>query len=191
MGLRQTISQWLATVKDTLDLGPELPVSAAEHRETLSGQLTKLQMLLEETQRAAREKDELIAQLQAAGNVHGAMIVDGAAYYIQRESNLEGPFCLSCFERSHEIARIIPAPQPKDANGDPTEWVQCGQCQAPFRSERIGQYLNPRPAATAPEEEEETKPAKPARRPRARTQPPKDQSSERTKPTSRRRTSRE
>ncbi len=196
MGLRQTISQWIATIKDTLDLGPEFPVSVAEHRETFSEELTKLQMLLEETQRAAREKDELIAQLQAAGNVRGDMVVDGSAYYIKRETILEGPFCLSCFEQSHEIARIVPAPQPKDAEGDPTEWVQCGQCQAPFRSERIGQYLNPRPAAvvptaTSPEGEEETKPAKPARKPRAQTRPPKDQPSEQTKATPRRRTARE
>jgi hypothetical protein len=191
MGLRQTIAQWIATIKDTLDFGPEFPASVAEHRATFTEELTKLQMLLEQTQRAAQEKDELIAQLQAAGTVRGDMVVDGSAYYIKRETTLEVPFCTSCFEQSHEIARIAPAPKPKNAEGDPAEWVQCGQCQALFRSERIGQYLNPRPAALSPEREEEAKPVKMARKPRAQARQPKDQPSEQTRATTRRRTARE
>ena len=187
MGLRQTITQWLATVKDTLDFGQELPVSAAEHRTTLSGELARLQMLLEETRRATQEKDELIAQLQAAGTVHGDMIVDGSAYYIKRETSLEGPFCTSCFEHHHQIARIVPTPKPKDADGDPAEWVQCGQCQTPFRSERIGQYLNPRPTAvvptaTSPEEKEETKPVEAGSKTRRRRVRPKTNPRSRRKP---------
>ena len=76
MGLRQTISQWIATIKDTLDFGPEFPASVMEHRATFTEELTKLQTLLEQTQKAAQEKDKLIAQLQAAGTVRGDMVVE-------------------------------------------------------------------------------------------------------------------
>lgn len=184
MGLRQTISQWIATVKDALDFGPGFPAVMTDHRVKFTEELTKLQDLLDQTQQAAQEKDELIAKLQAAGAVRGSLIADGSAYYIKKDNTLDGPFCMSCFQQNHEIAHIVPAPQPKGAEGEPSEWVQCGQCQTPFRSERIGQYLNPRKdAATgttaSPEAQDEAKPVK-AKKPRSQTRRTKSQPQEPT-----------
>jgi hypothetical protein len=180
MGLRQTLAQWIATLKDTLDFGPEFPAAAAEQRATFAQELSELQHLLEQTRQAVQEKDELIARLQAAGNVRGDMIIDGSAYYIQKGSVLEGPFCLSCFEHSHQLARLGAAPMPKDAEGDPSEWVQCPQCQTPFRSERLGHYLPPRrtasPAAASAVGTSEAKATvRPARKPRTQLRSPKEQ----------------
>jgi hypothetical protein len=194
MGLRQTISQWIATVKDALDFGPGFPAVMTDHRVKFTEELTKLQDLLDQTQQAAKEKDELIAKLQAAGAVRGSLIADGSAYYIKKDNTLDGPFCMSCFQQNHEIAHIVPAPQPKGAEGEPSEWVQCGQCQTPFRSERIGQYLNPRKdAATgttaSPEAQDEAKPVK-AKKPRSQTRQPKSQRSEPAKAPTRRKTAR-
>lgn len=190
MGLHQTISQWIANVKDALDFGPEFPTVMADHRVKYTEEMTKLQHLLDQTQRAAQEKDELIAKLQAAGAVRGNMIVDGFAYFIKEDSILDGPFCMSCFQQNHEIARIVPAPKPQGADGDPSEWVQCGRCQVPFRSQRIGQYLSPRETAATgtaipPEATDETKPVKAARKPRSQARQPKTQQPEQTKATPR------
>jgi hypothetical protein len=174
MGLRQTISQWIANVKDALDFGPEFPAVVTDHRVKFTEELTKLQDLLDQTQRAAQEKDELIARLQAAGAVRGNMIIDGFAYFVKSNHSLDGPFCLSCFQQNHQIAHIVPAPKPEEADGAPSEWVQCGRCQVPFRSQRIGQYLNPRETAATgdtvlPEATAEAKPVKATRKPRSQT----------------------
>jgi hypothetical protein len=195
MGLRQTISQWIATVKDALDFGPEFPAVMTDHRVKLTEELTKLQNLLDQTQQAAKEKDELIAQLQATGAVRGNMIVDESAYYVKKDNTLDGPFCMSCFQQNHEIAHIVAAPKPKGADGDPSEWVQCGKCQTPFRSQRIGQYLNPpRTAATettvSPAATDEAKPVKATRKPRSQTRQPKTQRPEQTQATPRRKAAR-
>jgi hypothetical protein len=195
MGLRQTISQWIVTIKDALDFGPEFPAVMTDRRVKFTEELTKLQHLLDQTQQAAREKDELIAKLQAAGAVQGNMVVDESAYYVKKESTLDGPFCTSCFEQNHEIARIVPAPRPEGADGDSAAWVQCGRCQTPFRSERIGQYLHPRKAAAtqiavSPEATDEAKPVKAARKPRSQTRQPKTRQPEQAKATPRRRAAR-
>jgi hypothetical protein len=105
------------------------------------------------------------------------MIVDDCAYYIKKGTTLDGPFCTSCFQQKHEIARIVPAPKPKDAEGEAAEWVQCTRCQTPFRSERVGQFLHPRPTAAAPTAPcpagtDEAKPLRPVRKPRSRPRPP-------------------
>jgi hypothetical protein len=173
MGLRQTISQWIATVKDALDFGPGFPATVAEHRATFTEELTRLQGLLEETRQAAREKDELITRLQAAGKVLGNLIVDGSAYYVRKGNALDGPFCTSCFQQRHEVARIVPGSQPAGADGEPTQWVQCNKCRTPFRSERIGQYLNPcltvsAPAEVTEREPQKAEPARATRKPRSR-----------------------
>lgn len=192
MGLRQTISQWVETIKDMLDFGPEFPAAVNEHQVRLSDELTKLQNLLDKTRRAAQEKDELIAKLQAAGAVRGNMVIDESVYYLKREHALEGPYCLSCFEKNHEVVRIVPAPKPRGADGNQREWVQCSKCQAPFRSERIGQYLNvPRTApqaaqaSTSSEADGEAEAVKPKRKTRARTVRSKAQGAEPKKSSSR------
>ncbi len=143
MGLRQTISEWVKSVKDALDFGPEFPAAMEAHHAMFAQESARLQHLLEQTRKASQEKDDLIARLRTAGAVTGNMIVDGPAYYIRRANTLDGPFCTSCFQQHHEVMRIAPAPQPKGAGETPADWVQCGRCKTPFRSDRIRQYLNP------------------------------------------------
>jgi hypothetical protein len=143
MGLRQTISEWVKSVKDALDLGPEFPAAMEGRRVLFAQESARLQHLLEQTRKASQEKDELIAKLRTAGAVTGNMVVDGPAYYIRRANTLEGPFCTSCFQRHHEIMRIVSAPQLKGADETPANRVQCGRCMTPFRSDRISQYLDP------------------------------------------------
>lgn len=143
MGLRETIAEWVTAIKDALDFGPEFPDAMEARRVLFAQETARLQHLLEETRKAAQEKDQLIAKLQAIGAVAGSMVVDGPAYYIRRANTLEGPFCTSCFQRNHEIMRIAAASKPKGNDGTPADWVQCAKCRTPFRSDRISQYLNP------------------------------------------------
>jgi hypothetical protein len=190
MGLRQTISEWIRIAKDALDFGPDFPAAMAAHRLEFAEELAKLQHLLEQAQKVSREKDELIAKLQAAGAIRGNMIVDGSAYFVKKENVLDGPFCMSCFQRNHETTRIVPAPKPKGADGPATAWVQCAKCRTLFRSDRIGEYLNPRKAASAetsasPEGSEEAKFVKAARKPHAQNRRLKGPRSEQTRATAR------
>ncbi len=173
MGLRQTITEWIRIAKNALDFGPEFPAAMEARHVELAERLAKLQSLLKQAQKASQEKDELIAKLQAAGGAAGNMVLDGPVCFIRKENTLEGPYCASCFQQNHETSRIVPASRPKEGDGPATDWVQCAKCQTPFRSERIGQYLNPGPAVSAPvaapsAEESEAQPAR-VRRPRAPT----------------------
>jgi hypothetical protein len=143
MGLRQTISEWVTVIKEALDFGPGFPDAMETRRVLFAQEAGRLQHLLEQTQKASQEKDQLIARLQAVGAAAGSMVVDGPAYYIRRANALEGPFCTSCFQRNHEIVRITAAPKPKGQDGTPADWVQCARCKTPFRSDRISQFLNP------------------------------------------------
>lgn len=188
MGLRQRLSEWITVAKDTFDFGPEFPAAMAAHRLTFVEKLTELQHLLEQTRRAAQEKDELIARLQAAGAVKGNMVVDGSAYFIRKGHALEGPFCMACFRQNYETARLMPAPRPEGADGD--DWVQCRKCGTMFQSQRISEFLNPRrtspaqPEASAAENEGVT-PAVPMRKPRAQNRRPSTRQAPRTRATAR------
>ena len=143
MGLRQTVSEWITVTKDALDFGPEFPAAMAAHHRLFDAEMSRLAYLLEQTQQAAREKDRLIARLQAAGATQGLLVIDGPACFIRKGNLLDGPFCMSCFHQRHEAVRIEPAGQPQGADGPAAEWVQCARCRTPFRSERLGQFLNP------------------------------------------------
>jgi len=191
MGLRQTITQWVGIIKDALDFGPEFPAATTEHQVKFTDELTKLQHLLEQAQSAAKEKDELITKLQAAGAIRENLVVDGSAYYVKKDNALSGPFCMSCFQQNHEMSRVMPASKPKGAEGDTTNWVQCVKCRTPFRSERISEYLRPRkavstPAAASLEEGDEAKPVKATRKSRAQVRPTQDELPEPPKATRRR-----
>ncbi len=131
MGLRQTISEWVTIIKDALDFGPEFPDAMEARRVLFAQESARLQHLLEQTQKASQEKDQLIARLQAVGAVAGNMVVDGPAYYIRKANTLEGPFCTSCFQRNHEIMRIAPAPKPKGSRWDPRRLGPVCQVQDP------------------------------------------------------------
>ncbi|MCL5282582.1 MAG: hypothetical protein M1376_22065 [Planctomycetes bacterium] len=143
MGLRQTISEWVTAIKDALDFGPEFPDAMQARRVLFAQESARLQHLLEQTQKASQEKDQLIAGLQTAGAAAGNMVVDGPVYYIKKANALEGPYCTACFQRNHEIVRVASAPRPKGHDGMPADWVQCAKCRTPFRSDRISHYLNP------------------------------------------------
>ncbi len=171
MGLRETLAEWIQMAKDNLDFGPEFPAAMEAQRLGLPERLAQLQSLLEQTRQASLEKDKLIAKLEAAGIIAGNMVLDGPAYFVKKENTLEGPFCTCCFQRNHEVSRMVPASRPEGAEGPETDWVQCTACQMPFYSERLGQFLNPRPAAAAPVAAscEEKSQAKPAKVPRPRT----------------------
>ncbi len=182
MGLRQTLTEWIQIAKDNLDFGPEFPAAMDAQRLGLPERLAQLQSLLEQTRQASREKDKLIAKLEAAGMIAGNMVLDGPAYFVKKENTLEGPFCTCCFQRNHEVSRMVSVSRPEGTEGPETDWVQCTACRTPFYSERLGQFLNPRPAAAAPvavpsEGESQAKSAK-VRRPRATTRQPKVQQAE-------------
>jgi hypothetical protein len=180
MGLGQMLAGWIAVIKNELDFGPEFRAALTEHRVKIVDEVERLQRLLGEARKAAQERDELIIKLRATEAIQSTVVADGVAYYIRKESVLDGPFCTTCFQQNHEIARVVSAPKPRGADGDPAEWVQCTKCRTPFRSERIGQYLSARePAAPAPAAENaEAKSSPAARKPRSRTRPSKDRQTE-------------
>ncbi len=195
MGLRQTISKWIADIKDELDFGTYFPTSAAEYRTTLTDELRRLQGLLKEARKAAQEKDSRLAELEARGTSRADLVIDDKAYYLRSGNTLDGPFCPACFAQKHELMRIVPAAKPSGADGGPAEWVQCSQCQTPFRSERIGRYVNPPQAGPTPPATPAQAPeaAKPARTPRKRRPPARlseEQPPAPARPTPRRRTPR-
>ena len=148
----ECILRQVRNIKETLDLEDESPTLTSQLVQ-LKQQVAQLQSRLDETRRLSQEKDGLIAELRSVAALRDNMIVDGAAYFIKKDSGvLDGPFCTSCLDQTHETVRIIPATKPKGAEGDKSEWVQCSKCKTPFRSKRLGQYLSPpqsEPAAAA------------------------------------------
>lgn len=151
MGLRAIFSKRFRAVKEALDLGPDPNASQVFLHIELRQELAQLRHLLEETRRAAKEKDELIAKLQAAGADSGNLVSDGSAYYREKDKNVvDGPFCARCFDQNQEIVRLVAAPEPPGAVGRPSEWVRCLKCQTPVRSRRIGQHINPQETTGAP-----------------------------------------
>ena len=179
MGLRQTVSESVRIVKDAFGFEPEFPTGLAAYRVGLTQELARLQQLLGEAQKACEEKDELIAKLQAACAIKDDMIADGSAYYIKKEGILDGPFCTSCFQRNHEMTRIVLAPKPSGADKCSADWVQCAKCQTPFRCDRISGYLSPSKTISTetpapPGGSGEAKPAKARRKPRTPHRQPKN-----------------
>jgi hypothetical protein len=65
MGLGRTISEWIRIIRDAFDFGPEFPAALAAQRARVAEELTQVRHQLEEARKACREKDELIAKLQA------------------------------------------------------------------------------------------------------------------------------
>jgi hypothetical protein len=146
MAVLDRVLKRVRTLADTLDLETEPPTLTSQLVQ-FRQQVAELQSRLDEAERLSREKDALIAQLQGIAALRDNMIVDGAAYFIKKDGGaLDGPFCTACFERNHEAVRVIPAAKPKGGEGNQSEWVQCSRCQVPFRSQRLGEYLNPPPS---------------------------------------------
>lgn len=181
MGLRQAVSEWVEIVKDAFGFGPEFPAAMAARRLELAQELPRLKQLLEEAQETCRQKDKLIAKLQAADAVKADMVADESAYYIKKENVLDGPFCMSCFQRNHEMTRIALSPKPPGADNRSADWVQCVKCRIPFRSDRISRYLNPgktAPAQTPVSPEGTGRPAPVKASPKPRTRRPEKSPSE-------------
>jgi hypothetical protein len=186
MGLRQRFSEWIRSTKDALDFGPEFPAALASQRLTFIEESTKLQYLLEEARRAAREKDELIARLRAQVATISEMVVAGPAYFIRKQKAFEGPFCTRCFQQDHKTVRIVSAPLPEGADSSANDWVQCIHCRTPFRSEPIAPFLGagrtpaavPRDPAQPVSADTEGPIADKAKKPHPPTRRPKRQRSE-------------
>jgi hypothetical protein len=117
MGLREMVSEWIKVLKDTFDFGPAFPAAMAGQRLRSTQELTQLQHLLEEAQEASREKDKLIAKLQAATAISGDVAVDGSACCIETKENiLDGPYP----SKAASIQTLIPAsPEENDQAGSP------------------------------------------------------------------------
>jgi hypothetical protein len=174
MGLRQAVSELVTITKDTFGFGPGFSDAAAARRFKCTDELDRLQREIEEIQKACAAQDQRIAKLQAALAITGDMVADESAYYIRKDGVLDGPFCTSCFQRNHEIARIERTPAPSGADQRSANWVQCVKCRTPFQSDRISQNLNPSPTAAAqtpasPGEAAQAKPAKAPPKPRTRS----------------------
>jgi hypothetical protein len=183
MGLRQGFSDWFEMTRDALDFGEELPAVIAARRRGATVDLATLRQSLEEAQRSCRQKDELIAKLQATGPIKAEMVADASAYYIRKKTSLDGPFCISCFQRDHKMSRIAIAAKPPEADGNSADWVQCVKCRIPFQSGRISQYLNSAKTDVAqtpvsPGGSDRPESIKASPKPRTRTRRPKKSPSE-------------
>ncbi len=199
MGLLRSLSQWVGNSLGAFDFGGDpLPaIVARRHQFTLD--MAGLRRALEEAQEACRRKDELIARLQAGETVEAdvaqtemtrtetlnteivmtEMVADGLTYYIRRQNALDGPFCMSCFQRNHEMNRIELAAKASPTRGVPSDWVKCVKCQVPFHSDRASRRLNPpTTAAAAPQASPQTvkqpDPAPASPQPPVRTRRPKE-----------------
>jgi len=140
MELPELVLRPIRAFKEMLDLTEEPPTLTSQFVQ-LRGQLAELRRRLDETRKLSREKDELIARLQAAGAIKDDMIVEGPACFVKKAGNiLDGPYCTCCFEQKQEKVRIVPAPRPEDADGPESEWVQCSTCRTPVQaSGRVSQ----------------------------------------------------
>lgn len=151
MGLREILAKRLKAVREAVHRGPGPNASLAFQYTELRQELAQLRHLVEETCRASKEEDELIAKLQAAGVVRRNMVSDGSAYYIEKDENiLDGPFCTHCFDQNQEMVRLVPAPELQEAAGRASKWVRCRKCRTPLRSRRIAQHVNPQETAPTP-----------------------------------------
>ncbi len=135
MELIDLIAGSLKTVKESLDLNPKCDFSLAAQVVELKSRIAELRRLLDEAERDLKERDELIAQLRAAIPSTDEMLVEGAAWFVRKSGEIvDGPFCTRCFTRHRRTVRLIDAPQPDDAPGKASEWVQCPTCGVPVRS---------------------------------------------------------
>jgi hypothetical protein len=183
MRLYQAFSEWIENTKDAFGFGRKFPNALAALRRQSKLDLAGLGQLLGEAQESCRQKDELIAKLQANEAFRANMVSDESAYYIRKEDFLDGPFCMACFQRDHKMCRITTAPKPREAKEGSADWVQCLKCRTPFQSERLTRYLNPAqttPAQTpvSPEGTAQPDPVKASPKPGPRTRRPKKSPSE-------------
>ena len=143
MELIDLIAGSLKTVKESLDLDPKCDFSLAAQVVELKSRIAELQRLLNEAERNLRERDDLIAQLRAAIPATDEMLVEGAAWFVRKSGEIiDGPFCTRCFTRQRRTVRLIDAPQPDDAPGQASEWVQCPTCAVPVRSRLAAQQTD-------------------------------------------------
>jgi len=105
-------------------------------------EVADLRIKLDEQTEQVKEKNQLIAQLKDALAMKENMVCEGSAYYIvdEQDNKTDGPFCTKCFDVDHDLCRLVNGPRQGD--GRPWEWVQCQKCKTPFRSQKIGEYIN-------------------------------------------------
>ena len=91
-----------------------------------------------------RKKDETIKKLKKALELKGNMQCKHSAYWLKDDQGkiIEGPFCTDCFDNEHTTRRLVPGGRPNGQVGKNWAWVKCPKCNIPFRSERVGVFLN-------------------------------------------------
>lgn len=142
MNLLDFFAKPIQSVKEALDLDPP---SLTDQLVQIKNQLTEVQERLDESRAIEREKDSLILQLKDAMKVKGDMVLEGSAYFIKQKNKIvDGPFCTCCADRDQQSIHLVQAPKPKGQPGRQMDWVQCPQCQTPFRSKQAGDYLKAR-----------------------------------------------
>jgi hypothetical protein len=135
MELIDLIAGSLKTVKEGLDLDPKHDFSLAAQVVELRARIADLQRLLDEAERDLKERDELIAQLRAAIPATDEMLVEGAAWFLQRSGEIvDGPFCTACFTRHRQTVRLLDVSESDDGPGQGSGWMQCPTCAVPIRS---------------------------------------------------------
>lgn len=140
MELIDMIAGSLKTVKESLDLDPKHDFSLAAQVVELRARIADLQHLLDEAERELKERDELIAQLRAAIPSTDEMLVEGAAWFLQRSGEIvDGPFCTGCFTRHQQTVRLLDVSESDDGPGQGSGWVQCPTCAVPVRSRLVAE----------------------------------------------------
>ena len=148
MNLLDIIAKPIQSVKEALDLEPP---SLTGQLAQIKSQLMKVQERLSESRALSREKDALILELKNAMAIRDDMVLEESAYYIKKSGKIvDGPFCSCCADRDGKSIHLVSAPKPKGQTGRVMDWVQCPQCQMPFRSKQAGECLKARqPASTS------------------------------------------
>ncbi len=140
MNLLELIAKPIQSVKEALDLDPPSLTDQLIH---IKNQLTEVQERLDESRAIEREKDALICQLKDAMKIKGDTVMEGGAYFVKNNGKIEdGPFCTCCVDRTQQYIHLVHTPKPQGQTGRQLDWVQCPQCQTPFRSKQAGEYLS-------------------------------------------------
>lgn len=142
MELIDLLAGSLKTVKETLDMDPKHDFSLATQVVELKSRAAELQRLLEDAEQGLKERDELIAQLRAAIATKEDMLIEGAAWFTQKDGKIVGgPFCTACFNRGHKTVALHEVANKPEEPGQSSQWVQCPTCRVPFRSRLAGHEM--------------------------------------------------
>lgn len=138
------ISTTLASITTATDIarlvinaGPslqkaELQLKLAE----MVGALADARLQMADIKQVLDEKDEVIKQLRQALELKEKLVCQDSAYWLPNGQGArgDGPFCTNCFDGFQRLSRLVAADEPN---------VQCPNCQVPFASKPLFDYLRP------------------------------------------------